>query len=311
VLDAIAERHQAPDGLLAFCEAEVDRIAAFCRDRELISLPDDPLDVAWTPVYLRATARAFLDSPGALDRGQRSLLWITPPDESLGPDAVASYLREENDASLRVLCIHEGIPGHYLQLAAANRCTSLARTVFADGMFAEGWAVYVTQVMLDAGYARDDPGFALQHWKMYLRAVANAILDVETHTADMTEEQAMALMVDGAWQEQDEARGKWLRARISSTQLSTYFVGSLEMWDLELAVRRRAAMAAGASAEDVPAMRIRGGMADSPGFDRRGHLESVIRHGTPPIKWCRVLLLDEDPAAKALQPSPTRTSDQS
>ncbi len=128
---------------------------------------------------------------------------------------------------------------------------------------------------------------------MYLRATANAILDVETHTADLTEAQAMALMVDGAWQEQDEARGKWLRARLSSTQLSTYFVGSLEMWDLEVAARRRAAVAAGATVDDVPAQRIAGGIGETPGFDQRAHMEAVISHGTPPIKWCRRLLLGD------------------
>ncbi len=294
VLDAIGEKHQQPDGLIRYCEAEIGRIGAFCREHDIITLPDEPLAITWTPLFLRAAARAFLDSPGPLDRGEKSHFWITPPDEDEGPEAVASYLREENDAALRILSIHEGIPGHYLQLAASNRCGSLARTVFTDGMFAEGWAVYVTQLMYDAGYAADDPGFALSHWKMYLRATANAILDVETHTGDMTEEEAMALMVNGAWQERDEARGKWLRARISSTQLSTYFVGSLEMWDLELEVRRRAAVAVGGSADDVPPQHIAGGIGDSPGFDQRTHLEAVISHGTPPIKWCRRLLLGDD-----------------
>jgi uncharacterized protein (DUF885 family) len=299
VLDAIAERHQPPDGLIGYCEDEIERISAFVRQRELISLPDEPLVITWTPVFLRATARAFLDSPGPLDRGQQSQFWITPPDESQGPEAVASYLREENDAALRILSIHEGIPGHYLQLAASNGSDSLTRTVFTNGMFAEGWAVYVTQVMYDAGYAADDPGFALSHWKMYLRATVNAILDVETHVGGMTEEEAMALMVEGAWQEHDEARGKWLRARISSTQLSTYFVGSLEMWDLEMAVRERLAVAAGAGAEAVPAQRIRGGVGDSPGFAYRRHLEQVISYGTPPVRWCRRLVLRDLEAGTA------------
>jgi uncharacterized protein (DUF885 family) len=290
VLDAIAERHQEPDGLIDYCRAEIGRIGAFCREHGIITLPEEPLEITWTPVFLRAAARAFLDSPGPLDRGLKSHFWITPPDESEGPEAVASYLREENDSALRILSIHEGIPGHYLQLAASNRCPSLARTVFTDGVFAEGWAVYVTQVMYDAGYAADDPGFALSHWKMYLRATANAILDVETHTGDMTEDEAMALMVDGAWQEQDEARGKWLRARISSTQLSTYFAGSLQMWDLELAARRRAAAATGAAADELPAQHIAGGLGTTPGFDQRAHMEAVISHGTPPITWCRYLL---------------------
>ena len=294
VLDAIAAEHQQPETLLTYCEAEMARIEAFCRERDVISLPDEPLTITWTPVFLRALARAFLDSPGPLDRGQESHFWITPPDVSEGPEAVESYLREENDRMLRDLSIHEGIPGHYLQLAASNRCPSLARTVFTNGMFAEGWAVYVTQVMLDLGYGADDPGFALTHWKLYLRSVVNAILDVETHTGEMTEDEAMALMIDGAWQEPDEARGKWLRARISSTQLSTYFVGSLEMWELEEAVRRRAALAAGASPEAVPPQRVAGGIGDSPGFDQKAHLESVIAHGTPAIKWCRYILLGDE-----------------
>jgi hypothetical protein len=43
----------------------------------------------------------------------------------------------------------------------------------------------------------------------------------------------------------------------------------------------------------VPAQRIAGGLGETPGFDQRAHLESVISHGTPPIKWCRRILLGE------------------
>jgi uncharacterized protein (DUF885 family) len=293
VLDAIATEHQSPEGLIDFCRAEIERISAFCRERDVITLPDEPLTITWTPLFLRAHARAFLDSPGRLDRGLRSHFWITPPDESQGPEAVESYLREENDRMLRDLSIHEAIPGHYLQLAASNRCPSLARTIFTNGLFAEGWAVYITQVMVDLGYGADDPAFVLTHWKLYLRAVVNAILDVETHAGSMTEEAAIDLMVRGAWQEPDEARGKWLRARISSTQLSTYYVGSLEMWDLEVEVRRRAALAASSLADVVPAQRVAGGIGPTPGFDQRAHLEAVIAHGTPAIKWVRRILLAE------------------
>jgi uncharacterized protein (DUF885 family) len=296
VLDAIATEHQSPDGLLDFCRAEIDRISTFCREHDVITLPDEPLTITWTPLFLRAHARAFLDSPGRLDRGLRSHFWITPPDESQGSDAVESYMREENDRMLRDLSIHEAIPGHYLQLAASNRCPSLARTIFTNGLFAEGWAVYITQVMVDLGYGADDPAFVLTHWKLYLRAVVNAILDVEAHTGSLTEEEALDLMIRGAWQEPDEARGKWLRARISSTQLSTYYVGSLEMWDLEVEVRRRAALAAGATEDAVPAQRVAGGLGATPGFDQRAHLEAVIAHGTPAIKWCRRILLGETEA---------------
>jgi uncharacterized protein (DUF885 family) len=186
---------------------------------------------------------------------------------------------------LRLLTIHEAVPGHYLQGVYANRNGSMARTIFGSGVYAEGWAVYVTQVMMDVGYARDDPALLLTHWKYYLRAVVNALIDVGIHTADMTEDEAVALMIDGAFQEEAQARAKYNRARLSSTQLSTYFVGSLSFWDLELEVRRRKA------GETITAPRIVGAFGDTPGFVYREHLEACLAHGTVPTPLLRRLVL--------------------
>jgi uncharacterized protein (DUF885 family) len=194
---------------------------------------------------------------------------------------------------LSLTAIHEGVPGHYLQLAWSSRSPSLARAVFQSGMFAEGWAVYVTQVLMDLGYRGDDPAMMLSNWKFYLRAITNAIMDVRIHTAGMTEQEAMDLMVKGGFQEEDEARAKWLRARLTSTQLSTYYLGALEMWEMEVEARKRAAVAAGAGEDAVPEQRVVGGLGETPGFDYRRHLESVISHGTPPIKWVRRILASQ------------------
>lgn len=297
VLDVIAAQHPKPDELLEWCRGEVARIEQFCRDRNLIGLPDEPLQITWTPVFMRAYGGAFLSPPGPLDKGMPSYYWITPPDETRGPDAVESYLREDNYRMLQLTCIHEAIPGHYLQLNWSNRSPSLARAVFWSGIFAEGWAVYSTQVMMDAGYAANDPALMLTHWKFYLRAITNAIMDVRIHTAGMTEQEAMDLMVGGGFQEEHEARAKYLRARLTSTQLSTYYLGSLEMWDMEVDARLRAANAAGADPSVVPAQKIVGRLGETPGFDYRRHLEAVISHGSPPIKWVRRILAGEIAAA--------------
>jgi hypothetical protein len=64
--------------------------------------------------------------------------------------------------------------------------------------------------------------------KWYLRGIANAIIDQAVHAEDMTEDAAMRLMMDGTFQEEREAAGKWVRAQLTSAQLSTYFVGYLE-----------------------------------------------------------------------------------
>ena len=186
------------------------------------------------------------------------------------------------------------MPGHYLQGVYANRQPSMVRVVFGSGLFAEGWAVYVTQVMMDLGYGVDDPGLLISHWKFYLRAITNAIIDARIHTAGMTEAEAVSLMVDGGFQEEAEARAKYNRARLTSTQLSTYFTGSLEFWEIEHEVRRRAAAAAGdpRGADAVPAPGVVGGYPPTPGFEYRAHLENCISHGAPPTSVLRRILLD-------------------
>ena len=293
VLDAIALEHPSADGLVAAARDEMVGIESFVRERDLIGLVDEPLAIDWTPSFLRAFAGAMLDSPGPLDRGLRSFYYLTPPSADWTPDQVESYLREQNDRMLRAITIHEAVPGHYLQLAYANRCPSLVRAVFASGVFVEGWAVYITQVMVDTGYRPDDLALRLVHWKYYLRAVANTLLDIGVHAEGMTQESAMRLMVDLSFQEESEARRKWDRARLTSAQLPTYFVGSLELWDLERDVRRRLAAASGdpRGADAVPEPRVVGGYGETPGFRYRDHLEAVIGHGSPTPRLLRRILL--------------------
>jgi len=294
VLGAISAEHRQADELLDACRSEVARIEAFCRERDVIGLADEPLDIRWTPVFLRAFGGAMLDSPGPLDRGEKAFFCITPIPEDWTPEQAESRLREDNDRHLRVLTIHEAVPGHYLQGVYANRCPSIPRTVLWSGVFAEGWAVYVTQVMMDLGYGADDPALMLIHWKFYLRAAINAALDGRIHAHGMTEDEAIRLMMDGGFQEESEARNKWLRARLSSTQLSTYFVGSVEFWDIELEARRRAAFASGdpRGAAAVPEPHVVGGFGPTPGFSYREYLESVISHGSPPLPILRQLMFD-------------------
>lgn len=271
VLDRIAAEHPRAEELLDFCRAENERIETFVREVDLIGLPDDPIDIIWTPEFLRSFGGAMLISPGPLDRGLKSFFAITPMPDDWTDDQRESYLREDNIRMLRLLTVHEAVPGHYLQLAWANRCDSLPRTVFGSGVFAEGWAVYITQVMIDVGYGADDPALMLVHWKFFLRSITNALMDIGIHAGSMDEEEAMRLMIDGGFQEQSEAAEKWNRARLSSTQLCEYYLGSVEMTELEREARRRAAV-------------------EGREFAYRPFLESVISHGTPPPRVARELI---------------------
>lgn len=271
VLDAIAVDHPAKDQLLDFCRAENQRIEAFVAERDLIGLADEPLQIVWTPGFLRAFGGAMLIPPGPLDRGLVSFFAITPVNEAWPAERQESYLREDNARAMRILTIHEAVPGHYLQGAYSNQCPSLVRAIFGSGVFAEGWAVYVTQVMMDVGYGADDPALMLTHWKYYLRSITNTLMDIRIQAGSMDEAEAMELMVEGGFQEFGEATNKWDRARLSSTQLCEYFLGAVEMQGLEREARRRAA-------------------AEGGKFIYRPFLESVISHGSPPTPVLRDIL---------------------
>jgi len=281
VLHAIGGEHSAAGDLLARAREETAKCESFIRHTGLVDLPNEPLEIMWTPRFLRAYGGAFLDSPGPLDRGEKSFFYVTPPPDDATPEQVESMLREDNDRMLALLAIHEAIPGHYLQLAAANTTDRPLRAAFGSGVFAEGWAVYITQVMLDEGFGEGDAALELVHWKFYLRCIANALLDIGLHAEGRDEAWAMELMVGRSWQEASEAKAKYLRARLTATQLPTYYVGSLGCWEVEDRARAAAAKRVGAAAPTPEA--LPGRRPSTPGFSRSAHLRAMLSHGTPPI----------------------------
>jgi uncharacterized protein (DUF885 family) len=101
------------------------------------------------------------------------------------------------------------------------------RDLFNSGTFVEGWATYSEQFMADNGFG--GPETKMEQLKMRLRLIINSMLDQKIHAANMTEQEAMKLMMEEGYQEEGEAAGKWRRALLTSTQLSTYFVGNLEL----------------------------------------------------------------------------------
>jgi uncharacterized protein (DUF885 family) len=117
------------------------------------------------------------------------------------------------------------------------------RGVYGNGTYVEGWGQYAEQMMLDEGYLDHSPETALTFAKEELRVLANAILDVRLHTLNMTDQQALDLMEKKTFQEAEEATAKLQRAKLSSCQLPTYFVG----WRAWLRVREEYQKAQGSS----------------------------------------------------------------
>src|SRR5690242_12549254 len=172
--------------------------------------------------------------------------WVTPIPADWPKERVESKLREYNFYKLKLLTIHEAMPGHYVQMEIANEvqpaARRLLRSVYGNGPYIEGWGQYSTQVMLDEGFLDHSPEMALTFAKEELRVIANAILDVRLQMLNMTDEEALDLMQKHTFQEKEEATGKLQRAKLSSCQLPMYFLG----WRGWLKVREEYKQAQGA-----------------------------------------------------------------
>jgi uncharacterized protein (DUF885 family) len=247
VLDKISEEHPRRDQLQQVIEADLVGIKQFIRDKKIVSLPSrDNLKVIPTPPFMRGiySVAGFHSAP-PLEPQAEAEYWVTPIDPKMPEAQAESKLREYNNYTLQWLSLHEALPGHYVQFEHLNdiqpESRRLVLSLLGNGAYIEGWAEYGSQVMMDQGFLDNNPKFRMMMRKIRLRLLANAILDIRMQTMGMTDEQAMDLMTKVTFQTQAEAQGKLLRAKLSSTQLPTYYVG-LREW---LAFRKRYQEAAG------------------------------------------------------------------
>jgi uncharacterized protein (DUF885 family) len=272
VFDDIAKKHAGADELVDQCKAILKDLERFVREKDLLTLPaDEKLEVEWTPEFERGVAAGGLESPGPLERNLKSFFYVAPAPADWTEQEKESYLREYNNYMQQIFCIHEAMPGHYVNGWYANQFPSLVRALLSSGPFVEGWAVYSEKMMLDSGYGSDDPRLELSRLKWMLRVIVNTIIDAGLHTRTMTEQQALDLMIHGAFQEESEAKNKIVRASVTSVQLTTYFVGVEGLWDIERQYKEKV----------------------KDGFNQKAFNEKLLSFGNPPLDLLKGMMLGE------------------
>ncbi len=269
VLDELGKDHSTPEGLVEDARKGVAKIKKFIREKRILTLPEpDRCKIIEMPEFQRGFSAAYLNPAPTFDPKADSLYAISPPPSDWPAARQEAFFREYNRSMLQILTIHEAYPGHYVQLEYGNRHPSFIRKVLYSGVFAEGWAVYTEQMMIDQGYGDGDLALRLHQLKFYIRAVLNAILDHRMHCSNMTDEEALRLLIDRGFQTEGEAVGKVLRAKQSSCQLSTYFVGRTAFYRLRQKVQRE----------------------QGENFDLGKYHEATLSHGTLPVKYLAELV---------------------
>ncbi|HLW38643.1 MAG TPA: DUF885 domain-containing protein, partial [Candidatus Eremiobacteraceae bacterium] len=233
LVDALRRELPLASSLLQEYRAGVDRTRQFVIDRKLVSIPGgESLQVVETPVFMRPTVPYAAYMPaGAFETRQEGLYYVTPVNEHLPPEERAEQMLGHNRFGMMLTNVHEGYPGHHLQLVLANQVTSPVRKLLSDTVFCEGWALYCEQLVLDEGLS-SDPRVRLFQLKDQLWRACRVVIDVKLHTARMTFEEAVDMLVGVAHLERPNAIGEVRRYTQEPTQPMSYLMGKQQIMDL-------------------------------------------------------------------------------
>ena len=268
VIDKISEQHTTPENFQKEIENQIPELVAFVKQKNLLFIdPKKPLVVRKEPDYMAGVAGASISAPGPYDKNANTYYNVGSMS-GWSAEKSESYLREYNNYILQILNIHEAIPGHYSQLVYSNQSPSLIKSIFGNGAMIEGWAVYTEKMMLENGYKNSDEMW-LMYYKWNLRSTSNTILDISVHTKNMTQEQAIDLLVNQAFQQKAEADGKWKRVTLTQVQLCSYFTGYSEIYDFRESLKKE----------------------QSKDFDLKQFHEKFLSYGSAPVKYIKELYL--------------------
>lgn len=225
-----------PAHFLQRIKADIDELTHFVREHQLVDLEGlPPLQVRHTPALARRWGMgASVSAEGNFIRDY-PIFYNVDPLESIPANYLGSFLREYNLHTLKILSIHEAMPGHYVQCAYQRRHTAEHMRVAFNMAYAEGWAVYAERLMLETGYGKESLPLQLAYWKWFLRVVANTIIDWEAHVEGKPLAEIKKFLRKRAFQTEAEATAKCRRLQTSFVQLASYFTGFTLMGELRSA----------------------------------------------------------------------------
>lgn len=271
MIDKLSVNHAHRDSFQSEIEHQLPKLIEFIKQKDLIYIdPSKPLVVRKEPAYMQGVAGASISSPGPYDKNGNTYYNVGTLANYSAADA-ESYLREYNEYILQILNIHEAIPGHYTQLVYSNNSPSLIKALFGNGAMVEGWAVYTERMMLENGYGNNSEEMWLMYYKWHLRSVCNTILDYSVHVNNMPEKDALNLLINEAFQQEAEAKGKYKRVSLTQVQLCSYFTGFTEIFDLRETLKKKQGNT----------------------FNLKQFHEQFLSYGSAPVKYISEAMLSE------------------
>jgi len=228
------EHHPAPGALAAAARGQLDELITFIDRNAVISRPDgEPVIVAPTPDFYR-WAFASMWVPGPFEQKPTGAYYfLTDAEASWTDERKEEHLRDFNYPTLWSISIHEVYPGHFLHFQHLRRVDSKVRKsiMFSPASFVEGWAHYCEQMMVEAGFRRNDQAMRLGQLSEALVRLARFVVSIRLHVEDMSVEQGVRLFRDESFLEEAAARREAERGTFDPTYL-VYSLGKLMLLKL-------------------------------------------------------------------------------
>ncbi len=244
VVDEVSRDHPVPEGLLPDTEALLEDLRQFSIDARLCTIPTEVrIQVKETPGFSRATVQAACSPPGAWEKNAtEAYYYVTPPDPAWPPERTEAYLKFFNRHSMPGITAHEAYPGHYVHLTYLWNAASDAGKFLLTTTAIEGWAHYVEQLMIEAGYGDGDPRLEIMQIREALLRLCRYLAAFGMHTQGWTFEQTVRFFIDEGYATPLIAERETRRGVIGPVYYA-YTLGKHEILDLREKFRRKAGAA--------------------------------------------------------------------
>ena len=203
-----------------------DRAEKFLVQNDLATVPlPRTIYVGLSPDHFSGAAYGGVYSAGPFNPGADTLFYLPSiPDDST-PEQKNGFYRSFNDHFNTMIIAHEIYPGHYLQLKVGAGAAPALRTLFANGVYVEGWGTFSEELMLDAGWDDHNRLTRLAHLRKRLENATRAYVSAMVHVHDWDKDQLMEFAVTRGLLPPQFALNLWVRVMNNPLQIPSYFLG--------------------------------------------------------------------------------------
>lgn len=233
VFASLADTHPTARDLLPYARQTLEQVRQFVVQKDLVTFPSETRPtVEETPVFLRIGNYASMDTPGPYEtRAKEAFYYITPPELNWDSKHLEEHLREFNTSMLPLIHVHEAYPGHFVQFLWAPQFPTKVRKLLSTASNVEGWAHYTEQMVIEEGFADDNPKLRLAQLEEALLRDCRYVVGIGLHTTTMSVAQGAQRFEKECFQNPSVAYDEARRGTFDPTYLY-YTAGKLMILEL-------------------------------------------------------------------------------